>query len=301
MSMLDLALNVSFKRMTTYRIGGVPQYFVSPTNLDELTGALNWCNANRLPWFLIGHGSNILVSDEGFPGLVIKLAGDFSSIEFDDVPRVITIGAAAMLPKFANECASRGISGFEGLCDIPGTVGAAVRINAGTKVREVKDFFISADILDEQGSVRTLRHDEMDFGHRTSVLMRKRWIVLRARFKYGAERASTEIFDDMKGYRDARRNKQPLNPRNCGSVFKSAEKPAGWYIEQCGLKGRRIGGAMIANEHANWIVNVGNASSNDVKALINLIQAEVYKQFGIKLEREVEYVPEDILRTENGR
>jgi len=294
MLMFDLALSVSFKKMTTYRIGGLARYFASPINLAELIEAPKWCNANRLPWFLIGHGSNILVSDEVFPGLVIKLVGDFNSIEFDDGRRIMTVGAAAMLPKLANECAKRGISGFEGLCDIPGTVGAAVRINAGTKAGEVKDLFMSADILDDQGSVRTLRYDEMNFGHRTSVLMQKRWLVLRARFSYGTVKESAEIFDVMEGHRAARRHKQPLNPRNCGSVFKSAERPAGWYIEQCGLKGHRIGGAMIANEHANWIVNVGDARAHDVKALIDLAQAEVYKRFSIQLEREVEYVPEDI-------
>ncbi|MDW7646340.1 MAG: UDP-N-acetylmuramate dehydrogenase [Desulfuromonadales bacterium] len=294
--MLDLALNVSLKKMTTYHIGGEAKSFVLSNSQAELTAALKWCDGNLFPWFLIGYGSNILVADEGFPGLVIKLAGEFTSIEFDDNSRVISIGAAVMLPKLANECAKRGISGFEGLCGIPGTVGAAVRINAGTKEGEVKDLFVSADILDEQGNVRTLSSNDMGFGHRTSLLMQNRWIVLRSRFSYGLETESAKIFAQMLSHRASRKAKQPSNPKNCGSVFKPANgRAAGWYIEQCGLKGRRIGDAMIATEHANWIVNLGAASASDVKLLIRLAQDVVKERFGVLLEREVEYVPEDLI------
>jgi UDP-N-acetylmuramate dehydrogenase len=295
--MLNLSLNVSLEKLTTYRIGGNARYFYKPNNLDELAGALRWCKDKGLPWFLIGHGSNILVSDQGFPGLVLKLDGEFASQVFDNNSRVITAGAAVMLPKLANDCAMRGISGFDGLCDIPGTVGAAVRINAGTSEGEVKDLFVSADILDDQGNVRTLSCDDMGFGHRNSVLMQNRWIILMTRFRYGVDKESHQIFAAMQAHRAARKAKQPSNPKNCGSVFKPASgRAAGWYIEQCGLKGKRIGDAMIATEHANWIVNLGTASASDVKCLIRLAQDAVSECFGVFLEREVEYVFEDLIK-----
>lgn len=293
--MFQLNHNVSLAKFTTYRIGGKAKYYFVARNLQELADALQWCKSNQVPWFLLGFGSNILVSDEGFPGLVLKLGGDFSRITFDDINRTITVGAAAMLPIFARECAKRSISGFECLCDIPGSMGAAVRINAGTKEGEVKDQFVLAKIMDEEGQKQTIKAVEMNFGYRTSGLMQNRCIVLESRFNYGAEREPEQINATMRSIRDARKTRRPANPKNCGSVFKSVEgRAAGWYIEQCGLKGKRIGNAMIANEHANWIVNMGEASAADIKALISLSQNAVKDRFGIVLDREVEFVPEDI-------
>lgn len=287
----------SLSSLCTFRIGGNATRFATPDTIAELRVVLIQCESAQEPWFVLGIGSNVLFSDDGFDGLVIKLGKGFKQIVFDDEAQIITVGAAVLLPQFARVCARRGLSGFECLYDIPGTIGAAVRINAGTtKEGEIKNHFVSARIMDRQGQIRTLSADEMKFGYRSSILMRHRWIVLDACFRYGPKKPSEDIVETMRASRKARKAKQPVNPRNCGSVFKAAEKPAGWYIDQCGLKGYRIGDAMIATEHANWIVNLGNAKATDVKALIELAQEKVYEQFGVMLQREVEYVPEDILR-----
>lgn len=293
--MLEYISSLQLSSRCTYNIGGPAQYFVELHSREELRNALVWAQERNLPWFVLGGGSNLLVSDDGFPGLVIKLGGDFRSITFDDTLCEVTVGAGYPLPKFALECANRGISGFECLADIPGTVGGAIRINAGTKSGEVKDYFKRAEVMTEGGEVLTLQKGGMCFAYRTSQLMQNRGIVLNATFSCGPQISSNVIKERISQLRTERRAKQPKNPRNCGSVFKAAEKAAGWYIEQCGLKGHCIGGAMIANEHANWIINTGNAKASDVKALIELTQSKVYSKFGIQLEREVEYVPEDIL------
>ncbi len=281
-------------RLCTYRIGGNAARLVIIKTEKELIKTITACNKFKESWFVLGSGSNILFSDDGFDGTVIKLGGEFDDLSFNDETQIVTVGSAVLLPKFATACAKRCISGFECLCDIPGTMGAAVRINAGTKDGELKEYFISARVLDHQGSVRTLRVDDMNFGYRSSILMSNRWVVLSACFRYGSSKRCEEILEAMRASRRARKAKQPVNPRNCGSIFKAADKPAGWYIEQCGLKGCRIGDAMIALEHANWIVNVGNAKATDVKALIDLAQSRVYEKFGVTLHREVQYVPEDI-------
>jgi UDP-N-acetylmuramate dehydrogenase len=257
---------------------------------------LNPHKKNDIPWFLLGRGSNVLFSDDNLDVCIIKLGQGFKGITFDDKTQTVTVGAATMLPKLATVCAQRGMSGLECVCDIPGTVGAAIRINAGTKEGEIANLFVSARVLDDHGEIHTLNADEMKFGYRSSILMGNRWIVLDTCFRYGPQKLSEEILETMRAHRKVRKSKQPTNSKNCGSVFKAAEKPAGWYIEQCGLKGHRIGGAMIAQEHANWIVNLGDATATDVKALINLAQREVHKKFNISLEREVEYVPDDTMR-----
>ncbi len=291
-------MNFPLTNLCTYRIGGNATRFAIPDTIAELQEVIVQSESAREPWFVLGVGSNVLFSDDGFDGLVIKLGKGFKQLVFDDEAQIITVGAAVLLPQFASACARWGLSGFECLYDIPGTIGAAVRINAGTtREGEIRNLFMSARILDHQGDIRTLKADEMEFGYRSSILMHNRWIVLDACFRYGPKKSGEEILESMRANRKARKAKQPVNPRNCGSVFKAAEKPAGWYIEQCGLKGHRIGNAMIATEHANWIVNLGNAKAADVKALIKLAQKSVYEKFGIMLQREVEYVPEDMLRS----
>jgi UDP-N-acetylmuramate dehydrogenase len=294
--MINLKYNVSLAKYTTYKIGGTSDFFFKPQNVFHLKQAVSWSKQQKIPYFILGFGSNILINDEGFRGIAIRLAGDFKKLIFNERDSVITSGAAVSLIKLAKECSKRGIGGFEGISDIPGSVGASVRINAGTKEGEIKDYFLSADVLDEEVNLRTIYFNEMNFGQRTSMLVGKKMIVLQASFAYGEHNRPETLIERLKKHRDERKRKQPVNKKNCGSVFKSPnERPAGWYIDQCGLKGKRIGDAMIAHEHANWIVNQGTASASDVKKLIEKVQFDVFNRFGIQLEREVIYVPEDIL------
>jgi UDP-N-acetylmuramate dehydrogenase len=242
-------------------------------------------------------GSNVLVSDDGVPGLVIKLGKGFKRIEVDEAKGMISVGGGCPLPRLGMTLMKQGIAEFEYMCVIPGTVGAAVRINAGTKEGEIKDKFISADILMPDLRIINLSKGDIRFSYRHSDLIENRGIVLSARFQIGGRESPEGIQKRIKEIIAKRKSKQPENPRNCGSIFKNpnGEKPAGWYIEQAGLKSMRKGDAQIATEHANWIVNLGKATAADVKYLIHYAQEKVFDKFGIELIREMIYVPEDIL------
>lgn len=279
---------------TTYRIGGPARYFSTCNSTDEIQEDIFFASKRNLPWFILGNGSNIIVSDEGFPGLVIKLGGNFKEVSFNE--DTVEIGAGVLLPSLIKHFMPKGWGGFEFMCGIPGTIGGAARINAGTRQGEIKDNFISATILTPAGEIKTITKDAMNFSHRHSKLAETRDIVLSATFAKPYDSEKTSIDKKIKAIIKSRRDKQPKNHRNCGSVFKNppGEKPVGWYIEQAGLKGAQIGGAMVAREHANWIVNLGSARSEHVKSLISMIQEEVFKRFGVSLEREIIYIPEDL-------
>jgi UDP-N-acetylmuramate dehydrogenase len=210
----------------------------------------------------------------------------------------VEAGGGAPMPALSSHCLSKGWGGFEFMCGIPGTMGGGVRMNAGTRDGEIKDHFISATVLSTDRNVRVVGKDEMSFSHRHSMLANTRDIVLSVRLKLPYLDKPENVKEKIKKIIASRRSKQPKIKRNCGSVFKKPPggKSAGWFIDQAGLKGLRIGDTMVAHEHANWILNLGNAKAEQVKELISKIQDEVMKKFGVSLEREVIYVPEDILR-----
>jgi len=278
---------------TTYKIGGSARYFFSCNTVNGIQKALSWCDEQSLPWFILGNGSNILIADKGFAGLVIKLSRGFKAFSF--AQDTVEVGGGALMPALSSHCLSKGWGGFEFMCGIPGTIGGGVRMNAGTRDGEIKDHFISAIVQSPNGNVNVVGKDDMNFSHRHSMLANTRDIVLSVRLKLSYPDKPENIKEKIKKIIAIRRAKQPKIKRNCGFVFKKPPggKPAGWYIDQAGLKGLRIGDAMVAHEHANWILNLGNAKADQVKALISKIQDEVMKKFGVSLEREVIYVPED--------
>ena len=294
---LKLLKDVPLRKLTTYRIGGPAKFFFIADDIHELIDSLTWAKEENVPWFCLGMGSNVLIDDQGFPGLVIKLGEGFKGIEIDEAQGLITVGGGCLLPRLGMTLMKQGIAGFEYMCVIPGTVGAAVRINAGTKEGEIKDKFLSADILMPDLRGINLTKEDMKFSYRHSDLIGNRGLVLSARFQIRDRESAEGIEKRIKEMIARRKSKQPKNPRNCGSVFKNpnGEKPAGWYIEQAGLKGMRKGDAQIATEHANWIVNLGKATATDVKYLIHYAQEKVFDKFGVELRREMIYVPEDIL------
>lgn len=287
---MNIKQNINLSKYTTFRIGGDAKYFVKVQNLDELKEAIKFSQEKNINYFILGGGSNILVSDDGYDGIVIKLDGDFKNICFDTSTKTITVGAGVLLPHFVKECVSKGISGFEYLSVIPGTIGAAVCINAGTKKGEIKNSFLGCEVLSDSEIIK-LQKDDLAFSYRNSKLKNSQDLVLNATFEYESLKSSEEILKNIKEYRLDRKSRQPKNKKNCGSVFKSYENtPAGWYIDQCNLKGTKIGGAMISTEHANWIVNEENASSLDVLELVNLMKNKVKEKLDIELELEMEYI-----------
>jgi UDP-N-acetylmuramate dehydrogenase len=284
----------SLKNLTTFKIGGVARFYSICNSIGEIQQCISWCSQKKLPWIIIGNGSNILVDDEGIPGLVLRLGEKFKSIVF--LENEIEVGAGILLPTMSSRLMVKGWGGFEFMCGIPGTVGGAVRMNAGTKQNEIKDYFISATILSADGKLRTVYKDDMRFSNRTSMFAKSKDIILSVKFKLAYPEKPAHIKERIKKNIAWRRERQPRNKRNCGSVFKRPIgcEPAGWYIDQSGLKGLRVGDAMISHEHANWIVNIGNAKAEHVKELICMTQEKVLHNFGIALEREVVFVPEDI-------
>lgn len=282
------------EKYTTYKIGGTVKHFTICDSIAEVQATVVWSRNNDLPWFILGNGSNILVSDDGFPGVVIRLGRDFKKVVF--TRDTVQAGGGLLLPSLSRHCLARGWGGFEFMCGIPGTIGGAVCVNAGTKQGQIKDHFISATVLTPAGEIRTLTKEDMDFSYRHSMLAENRDIVLSATFAKPYDEDKAVIQERIQEIIASRRQKQPKIKRNCGSVFKSPPggKPAGWYIDQAGLKGYQVGDAMIAHEHANWIVNLGNAKAKDVKAIISHVRETVFQKFEIMLEREVLYIPEDL-------
>jgi len=292
--------NYSLKELTTIKTGGRTQYFAKVSNIAEIKELIQFARESLLPFLIIGNGSNILFSDEDFCGIVISLNGKLKDIVFDDKNSTVTAGAGAPLMKLGFDIARRGFLGCAYMAVIPGTVGGAVRINAGTlEEGDIKDHFLSALVLNPTtGVICEYDKDSMRFAYRNSVLARSRKIILQATFKLPQQdrlysKEAQKIVSELLAVRKA---KQPVNQKNFGSTFKRPlpGKPPGWYLEQAGMKGMRVGGAMVAQEHANWIVNVDNATSSDVKKLIEIGQKRVFEKFGIWLEREVIYLPEDM-------
>jgi UDP-N-acetylmuramate dehydrogenase len=289
---------MSTNRITT---GGNAAYFAPAATMQQLNKALTFSRENQLPFYILGNGSNVLISDENFNGVVVKLEGSFKSISFDCVNRTVTAGAGASLMKLGHNLALQGYKGFLYMGVIPGTVGGAVRMNAGTtKEEEIKNNFLSALILDpETNSIEEYNKEKMAFDYRESLLIQSKKIIIQATFQLPWEKElyQNEAINSLNELLKLRRSKQPHNPRTFGSVFKNPENSkhsAGWYLEKVGMKKTRVGGAIIAEEHANWILNADNAKTNDVKKLITTGQKRVSDEFGIELEREVIYLPEDM-------
>jgi UDP-N-acetylmuramate dehydrogenase len=278
--------NVSLNDKTTFRIGGAAAWYVEPDSVDAILVAIGFACEKSLPVLVIGKGSNLLVSDAGWPGLVINLSSGFQSLTWNGSEARAQSGV--MLDTMVRESIDRGFSGLEELSGIPGTVGGAVIMNAGAFSTSIADRFVSADIVDyESGNARTVSREDMRFGYRTSALAAEKAVVMSVRLRLEQGSEST-LRIARKEILEKRRAKQPLDLPNCGSVFK---RPPGNYagalVEKADLKGYRHGNVSISSKHANFIVNHGKGTAAEVRRLIVLAQKKVYEQEGILLEPEV--------------
>lgn len=296
----ELKINYSLKSLNTMRIGGTALYFATPCTLSELKETLDFSIDRNLQFYILGNGSNVLIDDNDFNGIVIKLCGKFEEIIFHDNDGIVTCGAGAFLMKLGNKIAERGCAGCSYMSVIPGTIGGAVRMNAGTlEEGEIKDHFLNAQVLDPQtGELKTYAAEDMKFEYRKCKLSQSKKILLQITFRLPLirEKYQGEAREIINSLLAIRRKKHPAIPLNFGSTFKRPPggNPPGWYLEQVGMKGIKSGDAMVAEEHANWILNMGNATSQDVKIIISEGQKRVFDKFGITLEREVIYLPEDM-------
>ena len=271
---------------TTFKIGGAADTYVKVTSASKLSAILKECVESDVDYMIIGNGSNLLASDDGYHGVVLRLDGDFRKMALVDED-TIYCGAGATLAALCKYALSCGLSGLEFAWGIPGTVGGAVFMNAGAYGGEMKDVVYSVNHVTPEGETGRTEKDDLQFGYRTSVYRKNKAIItgVTLKLKKGDPEEIRAKMDDFLGRRSS---KQPLEYPSAGSVFKRPEGAyAGALIEQCGLKGHSHGGAQVSEKHAGFIINTGGASANDVKALVREIQTKVYDETGYTLECEL--------------
>ena len=280
----------SLAKYTSWKVGGKAKYMFFPTDSTTLKEAIEYLSLHEIPWKILGNGSNILISDKYFDGVVIILT-KLVSIERQSQHRFI-IEAGVSLPRLCRQLAKIGLTGHEFLSGIPGTIGGAVVMNAGTPAGEMKDILISAQVLDtETGIIRIFSNAELEFSYRHSILKQQnKYVILSVDCFFAEEQEAGASMQIIKMNKKKRENAQPLNFPSCGSVFRNPENNfAGKLIEQVGLKGYSIGAALVSPKHANFIVNTGDATATEIRALIELIQTKVEAETNIYLSTEVEF------------
>ncbi|MGN0408120.1 MAG: UDP-N-acetylmuramate dehydrogenase [Bacteroides sp.] len=284
-----LLLDEPMKLHTTFRIGGNADYFVKPESIEEIKALTECAKRHGIAYYVLGNGSNMLISDEGYRGMIIRLGEEFSAITMQDND-MISVQAGAKLSRVGNEAAAKGLAGFEFASGIPGTVGGAVVMNAGAYGGEIKDIIVSATVLTQEGDVMTLSNDELELGYRTSIIQKKGYIVLLAVFKL-EKGDEAQIRSRMKELAEKRREKQPLEYPSAGSTFKRPEGFfAGKLIADAGLKGFKVGGAQVSEKHAGFVINTGSATARDVIELTDEVKRKIKQIYGVELELEVKKI-----------
>lgn len=284
-SKYDIKENVSFKTLTTYKTGGVCKYLISPFEVLALIELLKVLKENNIKFKIFGNGSNILASDKVYDGVIIRL-DKFNKVKVDG--DIVYAEAFVNLVSLSLTCLNNNLTGFEWASGIPGTVGGACYMNAGAYLKSVSDVLISVTVLDEDYNVLEIPLKDLEFGYRKSNLMDKGYIILGAKFKL-SKGCYDDILNLITERRERRYKNQPLNYPSAGSVFRNPDGDyAGRLIEECNLKGYVKGGAKISDMHANFIVNYNNATSSDVKDLIELAKLKVHEKFNIDLKCEQE-------------
>ena len=275
---------------TTFRIGGPADYFVMPETVEELANVLKLCKEENTPYFILGNGSNLLVGDKGFRGVVIQLYKNFDGLSMEGTK--ITAKSGAMLIRVAKEAGKAGLTGLEFASGIPGTIGGAMVMNAGAYGGEMKDVVTSVTVLTKDGDIKTLSGEEMNFRYRGSVVEDEGYIVLEAVMEL-KEGNLEEIQARIEELSVQRRTKQPIEYPSAGSTFKRPEGYfAGKLIQDAELRGYQVGGAQVSEKHCGFVINAGGATAADVMQLMQDVSDKVQEQFGVTLEPEVKRIGE---------
>ena len=286
----DIKIDEKLSSYVNFKVGGPADILLIPKSKEQVIKSVEVCKENKIPFYLIGNGSNILVRDGGFRGVVISLK-EVNTIIVDGDK--IEAECGAMLKAVSDKAMGNSLTGFEFACGIPGTIGGAVFMNAGAYDGEIAHVIESAEIIDEECNIVRLSNKDLDFGYRSSIVMKKGYTVLSAVFKLekGQVKTIKELVDDLTNKRES---KQPLEYPSAGSTFK---RPTGYFagklIQDAGLKGYSIGGAAVSEKHSGFVINKGNATAKDITDLIKYIQDEVKRQFGVELHPEVRIIGEE--------
>lgn len=304
---MDILENEPMSKHTSLKVGGFARFFLKVDSPAEISQALKFIKEKNTPYFLLGNGTNLLVSDKGFNGAIIQLGRGFSDIS--DSFCTLNVGAGVSLGRLSRATVNKSLVGMHKLCGIPGTVGGAIYMNAGAYGQEISQCCTQVKSLTFDGELKIRTKEECKFSYRHSIFQdlakeNVPEIIISAEFNLTPAKSSSERSDmeaEMQELMKKRAASQPLNKPNAGSTFKRLTKGAlsspeqvapGYYIEQAGLKGFRIGGAEVSQVHANFIVNTGNATAQDIKDLSEHMQESVEKKFGIKLQREIIFLGE---------
>ena len=286
----QIKLEEPMKNHVTFRVGGPADFFVTPKNYEELSWVLKCCAKYEMPCYIMGNGSNLLVSDQGYRGVVIQLFRQLNDIQCEG--NVIRAQAGALLSAVANRALEEKLTGFEFAAGIPGTLGGACVMNAGAYGGEMKDVLKSVTVLTREGERITLQKNELELGYRTSIIAKKNYIVLEAEIELEAGDAEEikAVMDDLK---ERRTTKQPLEYPSAGSTFKRPEGYfAGKLIQESGLQGFQVGGAQVSEKHCGFVINKDQATAADIAELIRQVQDRVEEKFGVRLETEVKRLGE---------
>ena len=270
---------------TTFRAGGKADYLVMPSNEEQVRDLVLLLKKENVPYYVMGNGSNLLVRDQGFKGVIIQIARKMNQIRVEG--ETIYAQAGALLSKIAAQALGEGLTGFEFASGIPGTLGGAVMMNAGAYGGEMKQVIVNACVLTSAGEIAVIPADLMELGYRTSVFAKNQDIILSAQLKleYGNEAVIREYMDELK---EQRVSKQPLEYPSAGSTFKRPEGYfAGKLIQDAGLRGFQVGGAQVSEKHCGFVINKDHATATDILSLMEQVSDKVETKFGVRVEPEV--------------
>lgn len=287
---IEIIQDAPLKDYTSFKIGGPADLMIRPDSISQLGCIMEEVRARDIPYFILGNGSNLLVNDKGFRGVVIQIYKNMGHMHIENGHVVAQAGI--LLSTLSKRIAKETLAGFEFASGIPGTLGGAVYMNAGAYGGEIKDHIISVTAMDKDGGIHKFNKDECKLGYRHSVFQENDYFILEAEFQFPLGEAE-EIESKMKDFTARRKDKQPLDKPSAGSTFK---RPEGYYagklIMDAGLRGYSIGDAQVSEKHCGFVINKGNATACDVIALINYVRKRVYSEFRVEMHPEVRILGE---------
>lgn len=278
------------KKHITFRVGGNADYFVVPKTKEEVKAVIMLCKQMKMPYYILGNGSNLLVGDKGYRGVIVQIYREMSELQIEG--NCVRAQAGVLLSKIGSAVLAEGLTGFEFASGIPGTIGGAVVMNAGAYGGEMKDVLVDVTVLTPEGEILVLRKEELELGYRTSVVAKKGYIVLEAtiQLEHGDKEAIKARMEELKVQRVT---KQPLEFPSAGSTFKRPEGYfAGKLIDDAGLRGFQVGGAQVSEKHCGFVINKENATAAEIVELMEQVSQKVEEQFGVQLEPEVKRLGE---------
>lgn len=281
------------QKHTSIKIGGKADIFIKIETVEQLKHTLKIMKEKKYPFYVIGNGSNLLVKDGGIRGAVLKIAIKGIKIEEKENDVIIKAGAGIPLIQLSQLALEKSVTGLEFACGIPGTLGGAIAMNAGAYGCEMKDIVYSSDYMDDKGNIKTISNKEHEFEYRKSIFMQNEGIIISSILKL-QKGTETEIKEKMEENKKARIEKQPIDMPSAGSTFKrGTDFITAKLIDECGLKGYQIGGAKVSEKHAGFLINIGNATAEDMLELITYVKEQVKEKFGKTIELEIKIIGEN--------